>query len=52
LAVAHAREFAGRHAAADGTVLLFDGAGRRVRLLHQPQSTDELRQALAQAFGL
>jgi hypothetical protein len=52
LAVADAREFAGRHGAADGTVLLFDASGRRVRLLHQPQTTDELRQALAQAFGL
>jgi hypothetical protein len=32
-------------------VLLFAADGRRVGVLHQPQSADELRRALAQAFG-
>ena len=48
LAMADAREFARRHDAVDGTVLLFDGAGRLVQSLRLPRSTDELRQALAQ----
>lgn len=52
LGMADAREFASRHAATDGTVLLFAGDGRRVSVMHQPQSTGELRQALSQAFGL
>jgi len=51
LGMADAREFASQHAATDGTVLLFAGDGRRVSVLHQPRSTGELRQALAQAFG-
>lgn len=52
LGMADAREFASRHAAHDGTVLLFAADGRPVGVLHHPQSSGELRQALAQAFGL
>ncbi len=52
LGMADAQEFASRHAARDGTVLLFAGDGSRVGVLHQPRSTGELRQALVQAFGL
>lgn len=51
LAMADAQAFATRHAAHDGTVLLFAADGRRVGMVHMPQSTDELRRALAQAFG-
>ena len=46
LATPQAREFASRHGAADGTVLLFAGNGERIGTLHQPQSAEELRQAL------
>jgi hypothetical protein len=52
LGMADARQFASRHAARDGTVLPFAAAGRPLGVLHQPQSTAELRQALAAAFGL
>ena len=52
LAMADAQAFAGRHGAHDGTVLLFAGDGRRVGMLQQPQSADELRRALAAAFGV
>ena len=51
MALAEAQAFAKRHAARDGTVLLFAGDGRRVGVLHQPRSQDELRRALAEAFG-
>jgi len=51
LALADAQAFAERHAARDGTVLLFAGDGRRVGVLHQPRSQAELRRALAEAFG-
>lgn len=51
LAMADAQAFAARHAASDGTVLLFAADGRRVGVLRQPRSADELRSALAQAFG-
>jgi len=51
LSMADAQAFAARHEASDGTVLLFAGDGRRVGVLYQPQSADELRSALAQAFG-
>jgi hypothetical protein len=51
LGIADAREFASRHDADDGTVLLFTADGRRVKVLHRPENADELRQALAQAFG-
>lgn len=51
LGLEDAQTFAARHGASDGTVLLFSGDGQRVGLLRHPQSTDELRQALAQAFG-
>ncbi len=51
LSMEDAQAFAARHAARDGTVLLFAADGRRVGLVHMPQSADELRSALAQAFG-
>ena len=51
LARPEGQAFARRHQAADGTVLLFDGSGQRVAVLHAPQTEDELRQALRQAFG-
>jgi len=51
LALADAQAFAKSHAARDGTVLLFAGDGRRVGVLHQPRSQDDLRRALAEAFG-
>ena len=43
--------FASRHAAGDGSVLLFSAKGELIDTLHQPQTTDALRQALTQAFG-
>jgi len=51
VALPDAQAFALRHAARDGTVLLFAGDGRRVGVLHLPRNSDELRRALAQAFG-
>lgn len=48
---ADAQAFARRHAATDGTVLLFAGDGRRVGVLHYPRSAGELREALSRAFG-
>ena len=50
LATPTARDFASRHGAADGTVLLFAGNGERIATLHQPQTAEELRRALAQAL--
>lgn len=44
------RQFANSHAAFDGTVLLFDAAGKRIGWLHQPGSVTELRQAIDQAM--
>jgi len=46
------RSFATRHGAVDGTVVLFDAQGQRVAMLRTPQSREELRQAVRQAFGL
>lgn len=51
LGLEDAQAFAERHGASDGTVLLFSSDGQRVGLMHHPQSTDELRRALSQAFG-
>lgn len=51
LALDEARAFASRHGAADGTALLFAADGRRVGVLHSPQSAEALRRALDQAFG-
>lgn len=51
LGMADGQEFARRHGARDGVVLLFSGDGQNVSALHQPQSIDELRRALNQAFG-
>ena len=51
LGMADGQEFARRHGARDGVVLLFSPDGPNVGALHQPQSIDELRQALNQAFG-
>lgn len=42
--------FARRHGAQDGTVLLFGADGRQLGLLDQPND-EQLRRALAQAFG-
>lgn len=49
LATPQAREFAGRHGASDGVVLLFDGSGQRIAAL-RPQSAEELSEALGQAL--
>lgn len=46
------RDFAARHGAIDGTVVLFDARGQRLAMLRSPQSADELRQAVRTAFGL
>lgn len=46
------QSFARHYGARDGVVLLFSGDGKNVSTLHQPQSIDELRRALNQAFGL
>jgi hypothetical protein len=46
------RAFAARHGTMDGTVVLFDARGQRVALLRSPQSGDELRRAVRDAFGL
>lgn len=43
--------FARQHQAGDGTVVLFNANGQRVAVLHNPQTQDELRQALQRAFG-
>jgi hypothetical protein len=51
LALPEAQAFAQRHAARQGSVLLFAADGSRVGVLNMPQSADELRGALAQAFG-
>lgn len=51
LGMADGQEFARRHGARDGVVLLFSADGQNVSVLHQPQSIDELRLALKQAFG-
>ena len=45
------QEFARRHGASDGVVVLFSGDGRRLGMLEQPQSIEELRLALNQRFG-
>lgn len=52
LARPEGQAFARQHQAGDGTVLLFDGSGQRVAVLHSPQTEEELRQGLRQAFGL
>jgi hypothetical protein len=52
LSLPEGRAFAQQHQAGDGTVVLFDGSGQRVAVLHSPQTQDEVRQALQQAFGL
>lgn len=50
LGLADGQEFARRHGARDGVVLLFTGDGRNVSVLHQPQKVDELRVALNRAL--
>lgn len=52
LALPSGQAFADRHQAGDGTVLLFDAEGRRVAVLHAPQTEDELRTVMKQALGL
>jgi len=51
LALPEGRAFADVHQASDGMVLLFDASGRRMAVLHAPQTQDELRRALQQALG-
>ena len=51
LALPDGQAFANQHHASDGTVVLFDANGQRVALLHTPQTQDELRRALREAFG-
>lgn len=51
LGMPNGQEFAQRHGARDGVVLLFSADGKNVGVIHQPQEVDELRQALRQAFG-
>jgi hypothetical protein len=51
LGMADGQEFARRHGARDGVVLLFSGDGRNVGVLAKPESIDELRLALNQAFS-
>lgn len=51
LGMADGQEFARHHGARDGVVLLFSGDGRNVSFLSKPQSIDELRLALNQAFN-
>ncbi|MFO7542576.1 MAG: hypothetical protein R6W97_07190 [Thiobacillus sp.] len=43
--------FAQRHGAVNGTVMLFSGTGSHLQTMHQPGSTDELRQALDSAVA-
>ena len=52
LAMAEGQDFARRHGARDGVVLLFSEDGKNVNTLNQPQSVDELRRALNKAFSL
>lgn len=51
LGMADGQEFALRHGARDGVVLLFSDDGRNVGVLHQPKSVDELQRAMREAFG-
>ena len=51
LGMADGQEFARRHGARDGVVLLFSEDGRNVGVLHQPKSTEELQRAMREAFG-
>jgi pimeloyl-ACP methyl ester carboxylesterase len=49
---ADGQAFAAQHQARDGTVLLFDAQGQRVAVLRVPQTQQELRDAVRDAFGL
>ena len=51
MGMAEGQEFARRHAAQDGTIVLFAGDGSPLRTLHQPRDIGELRATLNQAFG-
>ena len=51
LGMTDGQEFARRHAAQDGTVIVFAGDGSPLRTLHQPQDAGQLREVLSQAFG-
>lgn len=51
MALQDGQAFAQRHQTVDGSVVLFDAQGRRVAVLHSPQTQDEVRKALRQAFG-
>ena len=52
LGMADGEAFASLHGASDGSVLLFGADGKPIGTLHQPQSAEEIRQALDKAFGL
>lgn len=47
-----AQRFAAEHGEVEGTVLLFAGDGRRVGLLQDPRTAEDLRHAVMEAFGL
>jgi hypothetical protein len=51
MSLAEGLAFAQKHQAGDGTVVLFNGQGQRVAVLHSPESPEELRQALQQVIG-
>lgn len=51
MALPEAQRFAQVHGSFDGTVLLFTADGRRVAVLPDPKTTDELNQAIVKAFG-
>lgn len=51
LALEEAQRFAQVHDSYDGTVLFFTADGRRVGMLRDPKSVDELNQAIRKAFG-
>lgn len=48
----HGHDFAERHGAVNGTVVLFSGDGSHVRTIHLPQTTEELRRALEQVLAI
>jgi hypothetical protein len=49
---ADGQAFAAQHQVRDGHVLLFDAQGQRVAVLRMPQTQQELRDAVRDAFGL
>ena len=51
LGVPDGHNFAQRHGAANGTVMLFSGDGSHVRTIHLPLNTEMLRHALEEAVS-